>query len=117
MGWEIRPEGSEGEVITEIPDDIVETLAVFEHDEWMEERLGYSWIFGEIKDTEKKISPYLVPYDELNEEVKNLDRDTIRNMPALLGKIGLAAYVKKKDGSSPESNHINARRLPESYKD
>jgi len=104
-------------VITEIPDDIVETLAVFEHDEWMEERLGYSWIFGEIKDTEKKISPYLVPYDELNEEVKNLDRDTIRNMPALLGKIGLAAYVKKKDGSSPESNHINARRLPESYKD
>jgi len=117
MGWEIRPEGSEGEVITEIPEDIVETLAVFEHDEWMEERLGYGWIFGEIKDTEKKISPYLVPYDELNEEVKNLDRDTIRNIPALLGKIGLAAYVKKKDGSSPESSPINARRLPESYKD
>ena len=117
MGWDILPEGSEGEVIPKIPDDIVETLAVFEHDEWMEERLGYGWVFGEIKDTEKKISPYLVPYDELNEEVKNLDRDTIRNIPALLGKIGLAAYVKKKDGSSPESSPINARRLPESYKD
>ena len=117
MGWEIRPEESGEEVITEIPDDIVETLAVFEHDEWMEERLGYGWIFGEIKETEKKISPYLVPSDELKEEVKNLDRDTIRNIPTLLGKIGLAAYVKKKGGSSPESSQINARRLPESYKD
>ncbi len=38
MGWEIRPEGSDGELITEIPTDIVETLAIFEHDEWVRER-------------------------------------------------------------------------------
>lgn len=117
MGWEIRPEGSEGEVITEIPDDIVETLAILEHDEWVRERLGYGWTYGEIKDNENKISPYLVPYDELSQEIKNLDRDTIRNIPTLLGMIGMAAYVKKRDGSSPHNRPFIARRLPESYKD
>lgn len=117
MGWEIRPEGSDGELITEISDEVVETLAIFEHDEWVRERLGYGWTYGEIKDNDNKISPYLVPYDELSEEIKNLDRDTIRNIPALLGMIGMAAYVKKRDGSSPHSRPIIARRLPESYKD
>ena len=117
MGWEMRPEGSDGEVITEIPDDIVEILSVFEHDEWVRERLGRGWIFGEVKDDEKKISPYLMPYDELSEEVKTLDRDTVRNIPTLLSMIGMAAYVKKKADSFPESKPILARRLPESYKD
>jgi len=117
MGWEIRPEGSAGEAISEIPDDVVEVLAVFEHDEWVRERLGYGWTYGKVKDNENKISPYLVPYDELNEEIKNLDRDTIRNIPALLGMIGMAAYVKERDSSSPHSRPIIARRLPESYKD
>ncbi len=117
MGWEILPEGSDGQVITEIPADIVETLSIFEHDEWIRERIGYGWTYGEVKDNENKISPYLVPYDELSEEIKNLDRDTIRNIPALLKMIGMAVYEKKRDGSSPRSKPILARRLPESYKD
>ena len=117
MGWEILPEGSEGQVIAEIPADIVETLSIFEHDEWVRERSGYGWTYGEVKDNENKISPYLVPYDELSEEIKNLDRDTIRNIPALLKMIGMAVYEKKRDSSSPHSKPILARRLPESYKD
>ncbi len=117
MGWELRHEGSAGDVISEIPDDIVESLAKFEHDEWTRERIGYGWTVGEVKDVEKKTSPYLVPYDELSEEIKNLDRDTIRNIPVLLGMIGMAAYVKE-EGISPPKNHpIITRRLPESYKE
>lgn len=117
MGWEMRPEGSAGEVITEIPDDLVEILAVYEHDEWVRERLGYGWTYGEVKDNENKISPYLVPYNELSEEIKNLDRDTIRNIPTLLGMIGMAAYVKEVNNASPYSKPIIARRLPKSYKE
>ena len=117
MGWDIRPEGSGGDVITEIPDEVVELLAKFEHDEWMHERLGYGWTFGEVKDIEKKISPYLVPYDELSEEIKNLDRDTIRNIPVLLGMIGMAAYMKEEVFSGPTNKPIITRRLPETYKD
>jgi hypothetical protein len=116
MGWEMRPEGSEGERIREIPNEIVEILAVLEHDDWMRERLGNGWTYGETKDEEKKISPYLVPYDDLGEEVKNLDRDTIRNIPILLEMIGMAIYLKE-DNDSPQSKPIIARRLPESFKD
>jgi hypothetical protein len=72
----------------------VEALAVFEHDDWVKERTLSGWVYGETKDAEKKISPYLVPYEELSEEIKELDRDTIRNLPELLDMIGMAAYVK-----------------------
>ena len=117
MGWEMRPEGSEGEVIRAIPEDVVEILAVLEHDDWVRERLGNGWTYGETKDDEKKISPYLVPYDELSEEIKNLDRDTIRNIPLLLGMMGMAVFPKETDSDAPQSKSFIARRLPESYKD
>ena len=117
MGWEMRPEGSAGDVIKEIPDEVVEFLAEFEHDEWMRERINYGWTFSDIKDNEKKVSPYLIPYEDLNEEIKDLDRDTIRNIPVLLGKIGMAVYVKETHSSSPPSSPIFTRSLPESYKD
>ena len=117
IGWELRPEGSAGDVIKKIPDEVVEFLAKFEHDEWVRERLGHGWTYDEVKDTGKKVSPYLVDYDELSEEIKNLDRDTIRNIPVLLGKIGMAVYVKEKLRTSPLSRPIITRKLPESYKD
>jgi len=90
IGWEMRPKESLVESIREIPEDVVEVLAIFEHDEWVKERIGTGWIYGEIKDPEKKISPYIVPYEELSEEIKELDRDTIRNIPELLNMIGMA---------------------------
>ena len=117
MGWEICPEGSDGKVITEIPDEVVEILAIFEHDEWVRERLGYGWTFGEVKDNENKISPYLVPYKQLSEEIKDLDRDAVRNIPTLLSMINMAIYVKDQEESSPPSQPFLARRLPGSYID
>ncbi len=115
LGWEIRPKGSPGEVIRDIPDSVVEALAVLEHEEWMRERLDYGWSYGKDKDNENKVSPYLVPYDELSEEIKDLDRDTIRNIPALLDRIGAAAYVRDSRQTPPDSDPLIARRLPESY--
>lgn len=117
MGWVMRPIGSEGELITEIPENVLETLAVLEHQDWMRERLEIGWTLGDLKDDENKISPYLVPYDELSEEIKELDRDTIRNIPFLLNEIGMAVYVRDKDLSLPESDPMIARRLPDSYTD
>lgn len=117
VGWEIRSEGSAGEMVKDIPDEVVEILARYEHDEWMRERIGYGWTYGDEKDTEEKISPYLVPYDDLSEEIKDLDRDTIRNIPALLNKIGKAVFLKKDGSTAPVTRPILARRLPETYKD
>ncbi len=94
MAWEMRPQGADGPVIKEIPEDVVESLAKFEHEAWVRERLETGWRVGEIKHIENKISPYLVPYDELSEEIKDLDRDAIRNIPELLGMISMAIYEK-----------------------
>ena len=92
MGWEMRPQDSKGEVITEIPEDVVEALAIFEHDEWLKERIDSGWTYGGIKNVEKKISPYIVSYGKLTEEIKDLDRDTIRNIPELLSMVGMNIY-------------------------
>ena len=72
-----------------ITTDETEGLAVLEHELWTEERMATGWKHGETKDVVKKTSPYLVPYEELSEDIKELDRDTIRNIPRLLSTIGL----------------------------
>ncbi|MCJ7519409.1 MAG: RyR domain-containing protein, partial [Anaerolineaceae bacterium] len=95
MGWEMLPKGSKGKIVRKIPEDIVETLAIIEHEEWIKERLTSGWVYGKEKDSDKKVSPYLIPFDELTEEIKDYDRDTIRNIPVLLELIGMAVYVKK----------------------
>jgi len=94
VGWEMRPKDSIGEKIENISPETVEYLARFEHEEWVKERLNFGWVYGKNKDVEKKISPYIVAYQELDDEVKDFDRDTVRNIPALLGMIGMSIFKR-----------------------
>lgn len=71
-----------------LSNDEIEYLAEKEHEDWMRERLQLGWSLGP-KDIEQKKSPYLVPYQELSEEIKNYDRDVIRNISKLADIIGL----------------------------
>ena len=68
-------------------DDEIETLAVEEHDRWMAERIAAGWRPGP-RDPEQKLTPYLVPFDELPKEVADLDRDAVRGIPAVLASAG-----------------------------
>lgn len=95
VGLEMRPVEKDGKSLQEIPDDIVETLARVEHDEWVRERKSSGWVYGEVKNTAKKISPNLVSYDQLSEDIKDKDRDAIRNIPELLEMVGFGVYEKK----------------------
>ncbi|MBQ5328370.1 MAG: hypothetical protein J6J15_04205 [Oscillospiraceae bacterium] len=67
-------------------------MAEYEHELWVEERKKNGWTYGEVKDVEKQITPYLIPYNELTEEIKEYDRDTIRNIIPLLKMVGMAVY-------------------------
>jgi len=69
--------------------DEVEPLAEIEHGRWNTERLLEGWTWGEKKDVARKISPYLVSWSELPEDVKEWDRNTVRKIPAFLTKVGL----------------------------
>lgn len=81
--------------ILKFGEDDVEDLAVFEHDDWWEERKGTGWIFGEKENRDLKINPNLVDWDELDEPTKDFDRDTIRNIPKILDNIGLKVVRNK----------------------
>lgn len=94
MGFIMRPADGAGEPIKSIPEEYVEYLAEQEHEAWMAERKASGWSSGENVDAEKKITPYLVPFTKLPEDIKQLDRDTIKNIPALLMRIGMAVYNK-----------------------
>ena len=43
---------------------------------------------GEVKDVERKRSPYLVPWSELSEDVKDQDRNFVRELPGLVMEAG-----------------------------
>ncbi len=91
-GMTMLPRDSAGEKIESFPTGLVETLSIMEHESWMKERLDGGWTFSPTRDREKKLSPYLVPYKQLPDEIKELDRDTIRNIPVLLDMIGMAVF-------------------------
>ena len=50
------------------------------------------WVYGEKKDVEKKISPYLVPWDELTDDVKEWDRQPVRELPKVLAGAKFEIY-------------------------
>jgi hypothetical protein len=72
----------------------VEIMAEMEHARWMIERLGEGWTFGEKRDVAKKISPYLVPWNRLPEDVKEWDREMVRRIPEFLAAVGVEVRRK-----------------------
>ena len=77
------------ERVMEIPEPEVEYLAFIEHRRWMNERIKAGWTAGP-RNAEEKTTPYLVPYDELDERVKDYDRQPVRDIIPILEDIGLA---------------------------
>jgi hypothetical protein len=59
-----------------------------EHDRWCADRYLTGWQFGPAADKPNRISPYLVPYDELTEEVKQYDREVVLQIPELVALVG-----------------------------
>jgi len=66
----------------------IERLAAMEHDRWVAERRASGWTAGAVRDVERKITPYLVSWDQLAEEVRESDRDAVRAIPELLAEAG-----------------------------
>lgn len=43
------------------------------HESWLKEKTDNGWVYGEIKDAEKKTHPCCVPYDQLPDNQKSKD--------------------------------------------
>jgi hypothetical protein len=69
-----------------------DVLAEMEHERFVAERLLAGWSLGPDRDVKGKISPYLIPWEELPAEVKKNDYDTIRGMPEFVADAGFEIY-------------------------
>jgi hypothetical protein len=79
-------------------DEEFETLAIAEHKRWITERLQSGWRLGP-KDTERKLSPYLIPFADLPKDIADFDRDAVRQIPAALALVDLQA-IRPPGGSA-----------------
>ncbi len=67
---------------------LTEQIAANVHEVWAKGRIDEGWVYGEVKDAEKKVSPCLIPYDELPESEKEYDRNTAIETLKLITKLG-----------------------------
>ncbi len=80
----------------EISPEEVDLLAELEHMRWYEERKLKGWRYSPgPKDLKKKLNPYLIPWEDLPEEIKEYDRNTVRNLPFYLARTGHHIYRRK----------------------
>ena len=68
--------------------DDIELMAEMEHGRWVLERLQSGWRFDAKRDPHHKLSPYLVSWKDLPEDVKDYDRNAARSWPEILAGAG-----------------------------
>jgi len=78
-----------------LPDDILalmEKLAENIHEVWSAQRLETGWVYGPKRDDVLKHHPNLVPYENLSEEDKDLDRCTAMETLKTIIKMGYTIH-------------------------
>ena len=87
IGCTVHPVSDRKIVLMGFTEGEVDLMAELEHERWNRERLAEGWQFGPERNVEKKISPHLVPWPELPDEIKEYDRETVRGIPQLLAEV------------------------------
>ena len=68
--------------------ELTELIAKNVHEVWAKQRMEEGWVYGEVKNSELKTTPCLVPYEELSESEKAYDRNTALETLKLVQKLG-----------------------------
>jgi hypothetical protein len=106
--WEVEPRYDWDESLEQLSDAAVEAMAELEHARWCRERRAAGWRFARERDDARRLHNLLVPWVELPDEVREIDRVLARARPALLARAG---YRLER---SP-AHEILARRIHEEY--
>ncbi len=71
----------------------IELLAEMEHERWLDEKRRNNWSYApKTKNTQRKTSPYLVPWEELSDKARDSDRNMIKNLPSFLARAGFQIH-------------------------
>jgi hypothetical protein len=102
LGSALRERGFEvaaiaGQAGATLGEDDVEWVAERVHRRWVEERLATGWRAGASRDDTRRAHPDLVPWTNLPEERREIDRNLVRRFPGVLHRIGLKLDVRPID--------------------
>jgi voltage-gated potassium channel Kch len=79
----------------------VEALAGMEHERWCREREAEGWIYAPQRDDARRRSPYLLPWSELPETVKDWNRSTARSLPDFVARAGFVIVREEPAEAQP----------------
>jgi hypothetical protein len=80
------------EPLFEFTSDEIDRLAILEHDRWLAAKRQDGWRHGLKKDNDAKTHPCLVPYAQLPPDEQEKDRNAVRQIPAMLAKVGFRIH-------------------------
>lgn len=75
VAWEDAPEWQQQSAVAGVEMHLANPDATPEqsHESWLAQKLAEGWVYGEVKDAEKKLHPCCVPFDQLLPEQKAKD--------------------------------------------
>ena len=83
--YQIAPRYDWDEPVEPLQPSLVEAMAELEHERWAAHKRAEGFRYGPgEQDRKRKLHPLLVPYSELSEADKNLDRSPVRERPVTL---------------------------------
>jgi hypothetical protein len=92
IGYGFAPVIGRKPVVIQLTEKEIEIIAELEHERWVSDLQTNGWVLNKKRNVEKKLSPYLVPWNELTDEIKEYDRQAMRAMSDFLGKVGFEIY-------------------------
>lgn len=96
-GFGIREWTADSQLVEFTPEE-VNLLAMMEHGRWCVERSRKGWAYGKDKVPERRLTPYLKPWELLEEDVRQWDRDAVVAWPAIFRDIGKEIHRTGKQG-------------------
>ena len=80
-------------------DDLIEQLSEHNHNVWSRGRLQSGWTLGPERDDAKKEHPCLIPYNELPENEKEVDRHTATQILKAIVALGFRIEKSERQAS------------------
>ncbi len=88
VGCELTPLRRWGEPATEFDHEELEVLASREHQRWFDDRRTSGWTYGAIRDNASKKNPMLMPWTELSEDARDMNRASAAALTSMLARAG-----------------------------
>lgn len=81
-----------GEPVDGFTPEEIEYMARMEHARWCAERRLAGWTYAAERDDRAKRHPNLLPWSQLTEPIRDIDRQSVEKIPRFLATIGQGVY-------------------------